>query len=146
MDPGQPSTTRLAKVEVAFRTGSPSMSSQVVSILQFRHWSGGRGERAKERWLKRADCLQRKEVSPAQTTDSEGTRKRFFYRGRPWEGRNGYGRCLAQRSSADKSGMHLCLDAANQVHATEREHDRVGEPDRDAAFAFWSIFSGEPFR
>src|SRR5712664_3180901 len=114
--------------------------------LQFRHWSGGRGERAKERWLKRADCLQRKEVSPAQTTDSEGTRKRFFYRGRPWEGRNGYGRCLAQRSSADKSGMHLCLDAANQVHATEREHDRVGEPDRDAAFAFWSIFSGEPFR
>src|SRR5467141_1951936 len=135
----------IERIEARLRR-APYEVKSTPFLLQFRHWSGGRGERAKERWLKRADCLQRKEVSPAQTTDSEGTRKRFFYRGRPWEGRNGYGRCLAQRSSADKSGMHLCLDAANQVHGTEREHDRVGEPDRDAAFAFWSIFSGEPFR
>jgi hypothetical protein len=28
--------------------------------------------------------------------------------------------------------MHLCLDPANQVHATEREHDLVGELGRDA--------------
>src|SRR6266481_2029887 len=44
MDPGQPSTTRLAKVEVAFRTGSPSMSSQVVSIsaIQTLEWGTGR--------------------------------------------------------------------------------------------------------
>ena len=83
--------------------------------------------------------------STAQASDSEGTRKRFL--SMPSLGRrNGDGRCLAQQSSAARSGIPLCPDAANQVHATEREHDRVGEPGRDATFAFWSIFSGEPFR
>jgi hypothetical protein len=53
------------------------------SVIQTAEW--GRGEGARERWLKRTDCLQRKGFY-CQATDSEGTRKRFFYRCRPWEG------------------------------------------------------------
>src|SRR6267154_5337523 len=34
------------------RPGPLASQTKMDPTLQFRHWSGGRGERAKERWLK----------------------------------------------------------------------------------------------
>jgi hypothetical protein len=72
--------------------------------------------------------------STAQASDSEGTRKRFFCRCRPWEGETATGRCLAQRSSADRSGMHLYLDVANQVHAQPIPREKIS-PDPKSTFS-----------